>query len=78
MSKWEVSDVGLTANYDPAAHRWDIEPDDWMFTRSQVRSIFGDDPADKTYLESGDFAWSVYECTSAVVATGSDEINQLC
>ena len=77
LDKWEVSDVGLSANYDPTAHRWDLEPDDTMFLRSFLSSSAN--PLDpKTYLGSGDFAWSVYERTSAVVATGSDEINQLC
>ena len=73
LDKWNVTDVLLSANYDPTAHRWDIEPDGLMRLFSAL-----DDRADKTHLESGDFAWSVYERTSAVVATGSDEINQLC
>ena len=78
LDKWNVTELRLSANYDPTAHRWDLEPNGIMQMNSWFSANFGDDRADKIYLESGDFAWSVYERTSVVVATGSDEINQLC
>ena len=67
LDKWNVTDVLLSANYDPTAHRWDIEPDYTMLHSFLSSSI-----------AEGYFAWSVYERTSAVVATGNHQMNQLC
>jgi len=65
LSKFEVSDVGFSADYDLTAHRWDLEPNGMRLSIP-------------LFWESGDFAWSVYERTSAVVATGNHQKNQLC
>ena len=67
LSKLEVSDVGFSADFDPSAHGWDIEPDYTM-----LHSFLS------TSIAEGYFAWSVYERTSAVVATGNHQMNQLC